>query len=159
MSYTIYRQERIALENAYKNRMCEKYGVVEITTDRQAKNGTMEFEFPVTCFSKNMIEYNGAHRLPKDNLRLATFKNGYVRKQNGAYSPYQINKVYKQNMRWTYVRDGKLYTNKWFGQAREMIGSQMARLIYMFEYAIRNYGLKPTQQIITINGIKYKRYE
>ena len=54
-------------------------------------------------------------------------------------------------------RDGELYTNKWFGQAREMIGSQMARLIYMFEYAIKNYGLKPTQQIITVNGIKYKR--
>tara|TARA_R110000824_G_scaffold83120_1_gene208246 strand:+ start:682 stop:1158 length:477 start_codon:yes stop_codon:yes gene_type:complete len=157
MSYNTYREERIALENAYKNKMCEKYGVVEVTTDRQAKNGTMEFEFPVSCFSKQMIEYNGAHRLPKDNLRLATFKNGYVRKQNGAWSPYQINKTYKQNKQWTYVRDGELYTSKWVSQARELIGNQMARLIYMFEYAIRNYGLKPTQQIITINGIKYKR--
>ena len=157
MSYNIYRLEREALENAYARRLLVEYNIKEVTTQRQAKNGTREFEFPVSCFSKQMIKWNGAHRLPKDNLRLATFKNGYVRKQNGAYSPYQINKVYKQNMRWTYVRDGKLYTNKWFGQAREMIGSQMARLIYMFEYAIRNYGLKPTQQIITINGIKYKR--
>ena len=63
MSYNTYREERIALENAYKNKMCEKYGVVEVTTDRQAKNGTMEFEFPVSCFSKQMIEYNGAHTL------------------------------------------------------------------------------------------------
>ena len=58
MSYSIYRQERIALENAYKNKMCEKYGVVEITTDRQAKNGTMEFEFPVTCWSRQILAYN-----------------------------------------------------------------------------------------------------
>ena len=71
--------------------------------------------------------------------------------------PYQINKTYKQNKQWTYVRDGELYTSKWVSQARELIGNQMARLIYMFEYAIRNYGLKPTQQIIIINGIKYKR--
>ena len=152
-----YRLEREALENAFARRLLVEYNIKEVTTQRQAKNSTREFEFPVSCFSKQMIEYNGAHRLPKDNLKLATFKNGYVRKQNGAYSPYQINKVYKQEMRWTYVRDGELYTNKWFGQAREMIGSQMARLIYMFEYAIKNYGLKPTQQIITINGIKYKR--
>ena len=134
-----YRLERIALENAYKNKMCEKYGVVEVTTNRQAKNGTMEFEFPVSCFSKQMIEYNGAHRLPKDNLKLATFKNGYVRKQNGAYSPYQINKVYKQNQQWMYIKDGELYTSKWIAQARELIGSQMARMNYMLKYYLKNY--------------------
>ena len=143
MSYNIYRKQRLALEEAFVNKMCGQYGVVEVTTDRQKKNGTREFEFPVSCFSKQMIEWNkGKYELPKDRLRLAVFKSGYVRKQNGAWSPYQINPVYKQNQRWVYIRDEELYTSKWIGQARALIGSQMARLKYMLEYAIKNYDVK-----------------
>ena len=70
---------------------------------------------------------------------MAVFKSGYVRKQNGGWSPYQINKVYKQNQQWMYIRDGELYTSKWIGQARELIGSQMARMNYMLQYYIKNY--------------------
>ena len=32
---------------------------------------------------------------------MAIFKNGYVRKQNGAYCPYPINKRYRQNVQHT----------------------------------------------------------
>ena len=140
MSYNVYRLEREALENAFARRLLVEYNIKEVTTQRQAKNGTREFEFPVSCFSKNMIKYNkGKCVLPKDKLRIATFKNGYVRKQNGAYSPYQINPVYKQNKQWMYIKDGELYTSKWISQAREMIGSQMARMNYMLNYYLKNY--------------------
>lgn len=134
-----YKLEREALENAFARRLLLDYDICEVTTQRQAKNGTREFKFPVSCFSKRMIKWNSEHSLPKTRLRIATFKNGYVRKQNGAYSPYQINKVYKQNKRWMYMRDGELYTSKWVGQARELIGSQMARMNYMLKYYIKNY--------------------
>jgi hypothetical protein len=76
---------------------------------------------------------------------MAIFKSGYVRKQNGAWSPYQINKVYKQNKRWTYIKDGKLYTSKWISQARELVGSQMARMVYMLEYYVKNYKKSSTK--------------
>ena len=115
-----YRLEREALENAFVRRMLLDYDIREVTTQRQAKNGTREFKFPVSCFSKRMIKWNSEHSLPKTRLRIATFKNGYVRKQNGAYSPYQINKVYKQNQQWMYIKDGELYTSKWVGQARDV---------------------------------------
>ena len=134
-----YKLEREALENAFVRRMLLDYDIREVTTQRQAKNGTREFQFPVSCFSKRMIKWNSEHSLPKTRLRIATFKNGYVRKQNGAYSPYQINKVYKQNQQWMYIKDGELCTSKWVGQARELIGSQMARLNYMLQYYLRNY--------------------
>ena len=134
-----YRLEREALENAFARRLLVEYNIKEVTTQRQAKNGTREFEFPVSCFSKQMIKWNGAHRLPKDRLRIAVFKSGYVRKQNGAWSPYQINKVYKQNQQWMYIKNGELYTSKWIAQARELIGSQMARMNYMLQYYIKNY--------------------
>ena len=136
----IYRQQREALENAFARRLLLDYNIKEVTTQKQAKNGTREFEFPVSCFSKQMIKWNkGKCELPKDKLRIAVFKSGYVRKQNGAWSPYQINPVYKQNQRWMYIRDGELYTSKWIGQARELIGSQMARMNYMLKYYLKNY--------------------
>jgi hypothetical protein len=134
-----YKLEREALENAFVRRMLLDYDIREVTTQRQAKNGTREFKFPVSCFSKRMIKWNSEHSLPKDRLRIAVFKNGYVRKQNGAYSPYQINKVYKQNKQWMYMKDGELCTSKWISQARELIGSQMARLNYMLQYYLKNY--------------------
>ena len=135
-----YRLEREALENAFARRLLLDYNIKEVTTQKQAQNGTREFEFPVSCFSKQMIKWNkGKCELPKDKLRIAVFKSGYVRKQNGAWSPYQINPVYKQNQRWMYIRDGKLYTSKWIGQARELIGSQMARMNYMLKYYLKNY--------------------
>ena len=136
----IYRQQREALENAFARRLLLDYNIKEVTTQKQAKNGTREFEFPVSCFSKQMIKWNkGKCELPKDKLRIAVFKSGYVRKQNGAWSPYQINPVYKQNQRWMYIRDGELYTSKWIGQARAKIGSQLARMNYMLNYYLKNY--------------------
>ena len=140
MSYNKYRLEREALENAFARRLLVEYNIKEVTSQTQAKNGTREFKFPVSCFSKQMIKWNkGKCKLPKDRLRIACFKSGYVRKQNGAWSPYQINKVYKQNKQWMYIRDGELYTSKWITQARELIGSQMARMNYMLQYYLRNY--------------------
>ena len=134
-----YRRQRLALEDAFARRMLLDYDIREVTTRRQALNETREFEFPVSCFSKQMIKWNGVNALPKDKLRMAVFKSGYVRKQNGAWSPYQINPVYKQNQRWMYIRDGELYTSKWVGQARELIGSQLARMNYMLNYYLKNY--------------------
>ena len=51
MSYTKYKQEREALENAYARRLLIEYGIQEVTTQRQAKNGTREFLFPVSTYA------------------------------------------------------------------------------------------------------------
>ena len=139
MSYNVYRLEREALENAFARRLLVEYNIKEVTTQRQAKNGTREFEFPVTCWTKQVIKWNNGKKPDEDKLRIAVFKSGYVRKQNGAWSPYQINKVYKQNQQWMYIKDGELYTSKWIAQARELIGSQMARMNYMLQYYLKNY--------------------
>ena len=73
-----WKQERQALEDAYARRLLIEYNIREVTTQRQAKNGTREFEFPVKT------KWN------KDLLRLACFRSGYVRKQNDTSSPYQL---------------------------------------------------------------------
>ena len=136
-----YKLERLALEDAFARKLLIEYNIREVTTQKQAKNETREFEFPVTCWTKQVIKWNNGKKPNEDRLRIAVFKSGYVRKQNGAWTPYQINPVYKQNQRWMYIRDGELYTSKWVGQARELIGSQLARMNYMLQYYLRNLSL------------------
>ena len=142
---TQWQKEQEALENAFARQLLLKYNIKEVTTQRQAKNGTREFEFPVSTYQntngyyKNWLKTQG--RLLKDTprLRLACFKNGYVRKQNGTYSPYQLNKQYKQNRRTTFLTENGLETNEYVGTARALIWSQLARLNYMLEYYLKNY--------------------
>ena len=145
MSYNKYRQEREALENAYARRLLIEYGIREVTTQRQAKNGTREFEFPVSTYNntnefyKKWLKNQGRSLKDTPRLRIACFKSGYVRKQNGTYSPYQINKTYNQNSRQMFLIDGKLEIRKSIGKARTLIWSQLARMNYMLEYYLKNY--------------------
>ena len=132
MSYkTPWQLEQEALENAFARALLVEYNIKEVTTQKQAINGTREFEFPVPC--------HPTHYKSKGNLRLAVFKSGSVRKQNGTYSPYQLNKQYKQNRRTTFLTENGLETNEYIGTARALIWNQMARLQYMLEYYLRNY--------------------
>jgi len=122
-----WRQEKQALEDAYARRLLVEYNIREVTTQRQAKNGTREFEFPVKTKWK------------KEPLRLACFKSGYVRKQNDTSSPYQLNKTYKQNVRWTLLTENGLETKEYISIARAKIWSGLARMNYMLEYYKRNW--------------------
>ena len=131
-----WRQEKQALEDAFVRQLLIKYNINEVTTQRQAINGTREFEFPV---SPGTYYRNGKLNPLPGKLRLACFKSGYVRKQNGCYSPYQLNKQYKQEQRTTFLIDGKLQTRKYTGIARAKIWSGLARLNYMLEYYLKNY--------------------
>ena len=136
----IYRQEREALENAFARRLLLDYNIKEVTTQRQAKNGTREFEFPVSCFSKQMIKWNGVNALPKDKLRMAVFKSGYVRKQNGAYCAYPINKRYRQDVQHTLLTiKGELKTRRYNIMAYEIIHESIAMMNYMLNYYLKNY--------------------
>ncbi len=122
-----WRQEQEALENAYARALLIEYGIKEVTSQRQAKNGTREFEFPVKT------------KYSKKPLRLACFKSGYVRKQNDTYSPYQLNKTYKREYRVMLLRDGKLQVRKSTEISRVKIWSMIAMMNYMLEYYKRNY--------------------
>tara|TARA_R100000781_G_scaffold2405_1_gene3893 strand:- start:202 stop:582 length:381 start_codon:yes stop_codon:yes gene_type:complete len=122
-----WRQEKQAFEDAYARRLLIEYNIREVTTQRQAKNGTREFEFPVrTKYTRQL-------------LRLACFKSGYVRKQNDTYSPYQLNKTYKREYRQMLLIDGKLQVRKSTETSRVKIWSMIAMMNYMLEYYKRNW--------------------
>ena len=134
-----YYKEKRALEDAFVNKMLLDYDIREVTTQRQAKNGTREFKFPVSCFSKRMRTWNGVDRLPKTKLRMAIFKNGYVRKQNGAYCPYPVNRRYSRLHRYTYVFEGNLQSREYMTMAYEKHLGPMTSLNYMLNYYLKNY--------------------
>ena len=137
---TKYQQEKQALEDAFARKMLLDYDIREVTTQRQAKNGTREFKFPVSCFSKRMRTWNSVDRLPKDRLRMAIFKNGYVRKQNGGYCPYPVNKRYRQNVQHTLLTiNGELKTRRYNTLAYEIIHESIAMMNYMLNYYLKNY--------------------
>ena len=133
-----WRQEKQMLCDSFARALLVEYNIKEVTTQRQAKNGTREFEFPVPA---RKYYANGALHESPDRLRLAVFKTGYVRNQNSCSSNYQLNKTYKQEQRTTFFDNDKggLYTSTWIGNARQLIYSEFARLNYMLEFYKRNY--------------------
>ena len=134
-----YYKEQQALQDAFARNMLLRYDIREVTTRRQALNGTRAFEFPVSCFSKKMIAYNGAHRLPKTKLRMAVYKSGMVRKLNGAYCPYPVNRRYSRLHKYTVMTSGKLESRQYMTMAYETHMNMMVSLNYMLNYYLKNY--------------------
>ena len=133
---TEWRKQQLALEDAYVRNLLINYNIKEVTTQKQALNGTREFEFPVPA---RFAYYGGELMFSQERLRLAVFKSGYVRNQNSCGSAYQLNKQYKQNVRWTMLTPDGIETREYTQTARALIYSGLARLNYMLEYYIKNY--------------------
>jgi hypothetical protein len=143
---TTWQQEQLLLEEQYVKRLLIDYGIREVTTQRQAKNETREFEFPVPSFSRQRLKYYTRKSNPLCNvkdlprLRIACFKSGYVRKQNGADRAYQLNPTYEQNYRCVWQRqNGEIYISKGITRARALILSPITRLNFMLNYYLKNY--------------------
>jgi hypothetical protein len=140
---TEYGRKLLEKENEFVKGMLAEYGIREVTTPKQAKNGTREFEFPVPCYSKERLKWYKRKKyelkdLPR--LRIASFKSGYVRKQNGADRAYQINPVYLRNTQDVWMRDnGQLYTSNGVIHARALIHSPIVRLNYILQFYLKNY--------------------
>ena len=118
--------------------------IKEVTTPKQALNGTRDFELPI--------------KHPwGTNIRLASFKTGYVRNQNGCSSNYQLNKVIR------YKEKG----NRYYNYKRVLIQKEVDRLEYLLKFAVRNYYTKQQVQVkkevitiepevsVIVNGHRY----
>ena len=131
MSKTTWQLKNEALENAFARRLLVEYNIKEVTTQRQAKNETRVFEFPVPARK----QWPNGKR-----LQLACFKTGYVRNQNSCYSNYQLNPVYKQEQRQIFLTDnGVLKTMKYEGITRTKIWNSMARMKFMLDFYLKNH--------------------
>lgn len=142
MNKTAWQLENEALENAFARRLLVEYNIKEVTTQRQAKNGTREFEFPVPS---RYFHLKGERFASKIRLRLACYKSGYVRNVNSCSSNYQLNPVYKREQRQMFLTDkDTLKTYIYNGYTRTKIWNTMARMKFMLDFYIRNYNVNTT---------------
>ena len=114
-------------------------GIMDISTTRQSKNGTIVWKLPVK------------HPHTKQLIKVASFKTGYVRNQNCCHSNYQLNKCkpnveYYPEYRWVYDEDGQpdhqIKTgkyNKFVGKSRILIPIEIDRLEYLIAFCLKNY--------------------
>ena len=129
MAYKAWKLEQEALENAFARRLLVEYNIKEVTTQRQAINGTREFEFPVPSRKR----WQNSER-----LRLAVYKSGYVRNVNSCSSNYQLNPVYKSERRQMFLTDeGILKTYKYRSFTRTKIWNTMARMKFMLRFLLK----------------------
>ncbi len=117
-------------------------GIKEITSPRQANNGTRAFMLPMRYYSPYDSRWNY-------KIVLSSFKSGYVRKT--CYDrEYQINKVkkYSKFHRLTADKFG-VNSNKCYNidhYERILIPNELDRLEYLLKFAVRNYYIKPVMR-------------
>lgn len=120
-TYT-WQQERQMLTDAFARRMLVEYNLKEVTTQRQAKNGTRIFLCP-------------------GGELLGSYSSGYVRRCDSSDRIWQLNPKYQREDRWMWLdKDtGKTYVRKGTAWARTLIYNEMTRLVFIVEYYLRNY--------------------
>ena len=121
--------------------MLDLLQIKEVSTYRQQKNGTRIFELPI-------IKYG-------EKIQVGSFKSGYVRRMNGGYTPYQLNKCepnvefYKE-----YEWNGDFSEQKWTGKYRKYEGKRRVRIDneydrinYLITYCLKNYYINQANMI------------
>ena len=110
-------------------------GIKEITSPRQARNGTRKFKLPMRYYSEYDSRWNY-------DIVLSSFKSGYVRKT--CYDrEYQINKV-KKGDRYYKLSSGDY--RKFTEYNRILIPNELDRLEYLVKFAVKNYYVKPIKR-------------
>ena len=106
-------------------------GIMDISTTRQSKNGTIVWRLPIKH------EYGG------QLIKVASFKTGYVRNQNCGYSNYQLNKRCESEPEYYKVeRNGQTLYRKFTTRTCKLIPIEIDRLEYLISYCLKNYYIK-----------------
>ena len=116
-------------------------GWKDITTSKQYKNGTRIFELPI----KKYGQY----------IKVGSFRSGYVRRMNGGYTPYQLNKCepnteYHPELKWCTIQRTGLKTGKYTkyeGKKRILIPHEIDRIDHLITYCLKNYYINGANQV------------
>ena len=140
---SIYLERIRQEEQRCINELTNEFPLRDVTTDRQRKNNTRMFEI-------TSGEFSGS--------RFATYESGMVRKiirtRFNELSCYQLNPT-RTSIRYWMGSNMKIQGHNY--NQRVLIYNGVNRLLYLKKYLIKNYNMKPVQDIIEVNGFKYKR--
>ena len=121
-------------------------GIMDVTTTRQHKNGTIVWRLPI----KN-------NHKPTSFIEVASFSTGYVRNQNSGYSNYQLNKRCQNEPHYypeynydedtcTHTKTGKYL--KFNTRGCVLIPIEIDRLEYLISYCLKNYYIKRANEVV-----------
>ena len=129
-------------------RMLQFLDIQEVTTERQKKNGTREFELPIK------------DSWTKKKIRVASFASGYVRNQNSGYSSYQLNKRCESEPEYYKVeKNGETLYRKFTTRTCRLIPNEQDRLEYLISYCLKNYYIGHANQVADGDYIPKWKYE
>ena len=128
-------------------------GWKDISTKKQQKNGTIIYRLPIKMYGQY--------------IEVGSFQSGYVRRMNGCYTPYQLNKCephveYYKDYKWCDTRDEQYWTgkyNRYVGKRRIIIRGEVARLRYLVLYCLKNYYIKQANQVEDGKFVPKWKYE
>ena len=128
--------------------------IMDITTTRQHKNGTIVWRLPI----KNHNNRNPSY------IEVASFSTGYVRNQNSGYSNYQLNKRCEgepEYFKCTNKHDGSDLYRKFTTKACVLIPKEIDRLEHLIAYCLKNYYIKRANEVINGSYVSkwYHEYE
>jgi len=131
--------------------------IMDVTTTRQAKNGTIVWKLPI----KN--DNSG-----KTNIKVGSFSTGYVRNQNSGYSNYQLNKRCESNPQYypeqKYNADTGEHTKtgkylKFTTRGCKLMPIEIDRLEYLITYCLKNYYIKRANEVTDGKFVTKWRYD
>lgn len=129
----------------------EFLGIKDVTTEKQKKNGTVIWRLPI----KKHNQF----------IEVGSFESGYVRRMNGCYTPYQLNKCENYDHFYKdFNYNGEVY--KWTGKynkhvcrRRILIPNEVDRLEYLISYCLKNYYINQANEIENGKFIPKWRHE
>ena len=125
-------------------------GIMDITTTRQDKNGTIVWRLPI----KN--EWPGNQK-NATFIEVASFDSGYVRNQNSGYSNYQLNKRCESEPEYFELPNGDY--RRFSTRSCVLIPIEIDRLEYLISYCLKNYYIKRANQVVDGEYIPKWKYE
>ena len=118
-------------------------GIMDISTTRQSKNGTIVWKLPIKDQDSGIL------------IEIASFKTGYVRNQGkSTRSNFQLNKrienqpTYYKDYEW--VDGEQVFTGKYqkfTTRGCKLIPIEIDRLEYLISYCLKNYYIKNANQV------------
>ena len=112
-------------------------GIQDVTTKRQRKNGTIIWKLPIKKYGKF--------------IEVGSFESGYVRRMNGCYTPYQLNKREKYSKYYKYNTDGfenpQTAYYKIDHYNRILIPNEVDRLEYLIAFCLKNYYINQANKL------------
>ena len=109
-------------------------GIMDVSTTRQSKNGTIVWRLPI-----RMTYKNGKF------IEVASFKTGYVRNQNCGHSNYQLNKRCEGEPEYFKLNNGDY--RKFTTRGCVLIPVEIDRLEYLISYCLKNYYITYANQV------------